>query len=236
MGDHTAFFYGTPLSPLFPSTPQLTPPSQEPSYAPPPPSPLILSPSTTHPHPQMALPVLHRVIHGTPTPTPFLLSLLTTQPALLPAHRRHKVLHCDYPAIVPFAGASVRGTLVSGLTDGDLWRLDLFEGSEYKRVKVAVWVGGGKAEGDGDGKEVRAETYVWVGGEEGLEDEEWDFETFRREKMGRWVGGRGEGEFAGELVAGGWRLWGAFVCCFPVRTVEWNGRVGGGGGGDWGFG
>ena len=48
-----------------------------------------------------------------------------------------------------------------------------------------------------------AETYVWVAGEEELEDGEWDFKVFREEKMRRWMG-QGEGEgvvdegFAGE--------------------------------------
>lgn len=100
------------------------------------------------------------------------------------------------------AGSAVRGTLVRGLTDGDLWRLDCFEGGEYRRVGVGVRVLDG-------GEEVRAETYVWVAGEEELESGEWDFETFRREKMRAWVGG-GDQEFAGEwrraewVGVGGW--------------------------------
>lgn len=36
--------------------------------------------------------------------------------------------------------------------------------------------------------EVQVEAYVWAEGMEQLEDEEWDFEDFVREKMGRWVG------------------------------------------------
>lgn len=34
----------------------------------------------------------------------------------------------------------VRGTLVTGLTDGDVWRLDIFEGAEYVRRGVRVSV------------------------------------------------------------------------------------------------
>lgn len=37
-------------------------------------------------------------------------------------------------------------------------------------------------------EEVPAEAYVWAEGMEMLEDEEWDFEDFVRDKMGRWVG------------------------------------------------
>ncbi|XP_014559831.1 hypothetical protein COCVIDRAFT_35121 [Bipolaris victoriae FI3] len=160
----------------------------------------------------MAPPVLHRVIWGSPTPpTPTHASLLHIRPAILHAHQRRKVKGADYPGVVPVScsEASVRGTLVQGLTDGDLWRLDVFEGKEYVRSKVRVRVllpsqkiqgeGGKEGEGMGDvtqkeednveGEEVEAETYIWVAGEHRLEGDEWDFTEFVREKMGRWVGG-----------------------------------------------
>ncbi|KAH7071115.1 AIG2-like family-domain-containing protein [Paraphoma chrysanthemicola] len=159
----------------------------------------------------MAPPVLHRVIWGSQTPpTPAHASLLHIRPAILHAHQRHKVKHADYPAILPTsaeANTSVRGTLVTGLTDGDLWRLDIFEGSEYQRRKVQVRVldspssstskkeeeeGMGdltqKAEENIEGKEVEAETYIWIAGAARLEPQEWDFAEFVRDKMSRWVG------------------------------------------------
>jgi len=98
----------------------------------------------------------------------------------------------------------VRGTLVEGLTDGDIWRLDIFEGSEYQRRKVKVRVlqpkndnvsteqGMGdlsqKEEDNVEGEEVEAETYIWTAGAHRLEAEEWDFAEFVRDKMKRWVG------------------------------------------------
>lgn len=152
----------------------------------------------------MAPPVLHRVIWGSQTPpTPAHASLLRIRPAILHAHRRHKVKHADYPAIQPAdASSSVRGTLVDGLTDGDLWRLDIFEGSEYKRRKVNVRLlqqsqeGGEQGMGDleqkeadnVEGEEIEAETYIWTAGTPRLEPEEWDFSEFVRDKMKRWVG------------------------------------------------
>ena len=152
----------------------------------------------------MAPPVLHRVIWGSQTPpTPAHASLLHIRPAVLHAHRRHKVKHADYPAILPVDARSlVRGTLVEGLTDGDIWRLDIFEGSEYERRKVKARVlqqkGHGEAEGMGDlsqreednveGQEIEAETYVWIAGAHRLESDEWDFAEFVRDKMKRWVG------------------------------------------------
>ncbi len=150
----------------------------------------------------MAPPVLHRVIHGSPKPEPWQVSLLTFRPAILHDHCRHRVRNCDYPAITPEAGSTVRGTFVTGLTDGDLWRLDIFEGNEYARRKVRLRVlstEDGKE--DEESEAVEAETYVWVAGEEKLEKGEWDFEAFRREKMSAWVGGGVEVDegFAGKL-------------------------------------
>ena len=113
-------------------------------------------------------------------------------------------------------GGGVRGTVVEGLTDKQIWRLDLFEGEQYRRVMVKVrccllrvvrGVDGDGGEGRGDGEddddddddEVEAETYVWEDqGGKGLEEGEWDFEEFRREKMRRWVGGKEE--YAGEFL------------------------------------
>ena len=119
----------------------------------------------------MAPPVLHRVIWGpsstissstAPTPTPNPpphASPLLIRPAVLPGYRRHRVRGADYPAIVPCSddgksegdgksetsdhAAAVRGTLVQGLTDGDIWRLDIFEGGEYKReIDKSTWRSG----------------------------------------------------------------------------------------------
>ncbi|KAL2436996.1 hypothetical protein ABEF95_015853 [Exophiala dermatitidis] len=189
MGDHTAFFYGTLMAPG----------------------------------------VLHRVIHGTHDPEPWQKSMLTVRPALLQGYRRHRVRHADYPAIVPrdseeinnsstsspsapSSSWCVRGTVVSGLTEGDLYRLDIFEGDQYSRQKVKVQVlkdveldqaasattatttttttaaAAAASSSPEIVEEVEAETYVWQEGMETLEPEEWDFEEFKREKMRAWMG------------------------------------------------
>lgn len=114
------------------------------------------------------------------------------------------------------AEASVLGTLVTGLTDADIRLLDLFEGDEYEKRLVSVRIlrepgsGVGGREGGSVGKdvgerlkdvlemagaeiasekgeEVEAWTYVYVAGDEELEEGTWDFETFKREKMAWWV-------------------------------------------------
>ena len=144
----------------------------------------------------MASPVLYRVIFGTVQPTTAQTGRLSIVPAILPGFMRHRVFHCDYPAITPSSepGASVRGTYVQGLTAEDQWRLDLFEGDQYDRVKVHPRL----LDQEGTStKEVEAETYVWRDAEVGLEQGEWDFEEFRRAKMGRWIGQ--DDEYEGEL-------------------------------------
>lgn len=151
----------------------------------------------------MAPQVLHRVCHGTANPSAAALAArLKTQPAVLHGYRRHRVLHADYPAILPERGSAVRGTLVRGLTDGDIWRLDIFEGDEYERksvrARVLETVGDEKGDGNVEGAELEAETYVWIAGADQLEDREWDFAEFQVEKMGRWVGRQGQAEYAGE--------------------------------------
>ncbi|KEF51504.1 uncharacterized protein A1O9_12421 [Exophiala aquamarina CBS 119918] len=155
----------------------------------------------------MAPGVLHRVIHGTPDPQPWQRALLTFRPALLQAHRRHRVRHADYPAILPHPGSTVRGTLVTGLTEGDIYRLDIFEGSQYSRQSVTVQILGhdlGLDESVTDEQtaglvagEAQADTYIWRGGEDTLEAHEWDFEVFKREKMRAWMGVAGTGEEKG---------------------------------------
>lgn len=148
--------------------------------------------------------VLYRVCYGTSNPPPYLAALLRISPAILPAYNRRKVRFCDYPAVVPSpAPSSVRGTYVRGLTDVDILRLDIFEGSQYvrKKVKVMLLAEVGEEDGTGnvEGREVEAETYLWKKGEDMLEDGEWDFAEFKREKLVNWVDV--DEEYKGERAA-----------------------------------
>ncbi|PLN77672.1 putative disease resistance protein Aig2 [Aspergillus taichungensis] len=224
MGDHVLFFYGTLMAPQ----------------------------------------ILHRVIHGSPTPEAWQKALLTFKPAVLHGYRRHRVRGADYPGIARVSTssdtingssspspsttrgegldktASVFGTVVSGLTQGDLHRLDIYEGAEYAKERVSVRIlqeslpesedrisssngtgigidngssssrtaAGMKTATDPDpetdrhlrdvleaagaeiadeGEEVEADTYVWSADAGMLEEAEWDFEAFKRDKMAWWV-------------------------------------------------
>lgn len=163
----------------------------------------------------MAPAVLHRVIHGTTAPEPWQKALLTIRPAILHNHRRHRVLHADYPAVIPEtdvaegeSAPTVLGTLVTGLTDGDIYRLDIFEGDEYERKTVEVEIvadvdnvdqAASKSDSSpptsfiSSKQTAKAQTYIWIAGTHRLDRREWDFEEFRREKMGGWVGSSAEG-------------------------------------------
>ncbi|KAL2074251.1 hypothetical protein VTL71DRAFT_8029 [Oculimacula yallundae] len=139
----------------------------------------------------MAREIMYRCIYGEKKLTPvtaLLAANITRTPAILHNHCRHKVLEDDYPGVIPEEGHSVRGLYVTGLTDGDIWRLDHFEGDEYTRTKVSVKL----LEQDGDkeveGEEKETETYIFSGSDSRLEKVEWDYEEFRREKMWRWAG------------------------------------------------
>lgn len=151
----------------------------------------------------MSRQVLFRVVYNMPNPSKHETQKIIAVPAILHDHRRQRVRYADYPGVIPATGSSVRGTYVTGLTDADITKLDLFEGSDYVRRIVKphlLETEGDAATGAGnvEGKEVDAETYIWIGGKENLEDKEWDFATFEREKMRSWVGGDPNGEFSGE--------------------------------------
>lgn len=92
-------------------------------------------------------------------------------------------------------GCTVKGVLVTGLTDGDLRRLDFFEGSQYDREVVSVELPA--KDGSSKSSSITAEVYVF-NEVEYLEEDEWSFEEFRRDKLLNWVGGMGEDEYAGQ--------------------------------------
>jgi hypothetical protein len=55
--------------------------------------------------------------------------------------------------------------------------------------------------------EVRAETYIWIAGEDKLAKGEWNFEEFVREKLGRWTGGSEEFSECDSVATGGRSVW-----------------------------
>lgn len=117
-------------------------------------------------------------------------SLHEFQPALLHGYCRRRVKYADYPGIFPDNDHEVRGMYVTGLTDANMDKLDLFEGSEYERRTVKVRLlsktGDDKGHGNVEGEEVECEVYVY-NNRKNLENREWDFKEFREQKMKNWT-------------------------------------------------
>lgn len=136
----------------------------------------------------MAPEIFYSVCYGTKTPPEAIRKLHTFTPAILHDHCRHRVKSADYPAVVPEKGHSVKGIYATGLTDANLDKLDYFEGSEYERVTAQV-----ELQHSSNGKEAvpafkDASVYIFLRLEQ-LEQREWDFEEFRRDKMALWTRG-----------------------------------------------
>ncbi|KAI9784892.1 MAG: hypothetical protein M1816_000587 [Peltula sp. TS41687] len=151
--------------------------------------------------------VLNRVCYGQARPEPSTMRPRSITPAILPNHCRHRVQRCDFPAVIVSEGHTVRGTWVTGLSAMDVWRLDNFEGSMYERVTVKVKllakVDDATGKSHEKGEEVETQTYVWIAENDELEEREWDFEEFRREKLQRWTGLSDEYTEVDEAVAAG---------------------------------
>lgn len=138
----------------------------------------------------MAPEVFYTVCYGSAKVHPSRAQLHTFRPALLEGYCRRRVRHADYPGITEDKDHQVFGTYTTGLTDANMRRLDSFEGSQYVRRKVKVTlltkVGNTNGVGNAKGEEKDAEVYVFTSKDD-LEDEEWDLEEFRREKLRFWT-------------------------------------------------
>ncbi|TFK20278.1 hypothetical protein FA15DRAFT_673595, partial [Coprinopsis marcescibilis] len=73
-------------------------------------------------------------------------------PAILLDHTRHRIKNGDYPGVIPYSAGrelfsreltqeerSVRGIFVTGLTESDMTRLDLFEGV-VRRTSIGLFI------------------------------------------------------------------------------------------------
>lgn len=122
------------------------------------------------------------------------------QPAILHGYCRRRVRGADYPGMIEDPDHTVRGAVISGVTKANLERLDFFEGSAYDRrvvrPKLLTQVGDEKGEGNVEGEQIITESYIFLD-KDWLEDKEWDFAEFRRDKLKKWTraGYVFEGEF-----------------------------------------
>lgn len=145
-------------------------------------------------------------------------------PAVIKDFTRHQIIGADYPAIVPYSLSrslfdhdldedkrSVRGSLISGLTDEDVRLLDVFEGDEYTREAVVAHPLGPlislspantmgpfvpttvALQGLEPERSMEVQTYVWCKPISELRPDPWTFEDFVRQNAWKWVGAGSEG-------------------------------------------
>ncbi|KAF4449787.1 hypothetical protein F53441_6982 [Fusarium austroafricanum] len=142
----------------------------------------------------MAPEVFFTVCYGDRNPPKAIKDMHSFTPAILDGYCRHRVQFADYPAVIAEKGHTVLGIYTTGLTDANMDKLDMFEGSEYFKKKVNIKVL--NQDGSTPAKETIKETFVYVFNEPNhLEKREWDFEEFRKSKMKNWTrGGLGFGQ------------------------------------------
>ncbi|KAH9023867.1 hypothetical protein EDB84DRAFT_1507895 [Lactarius hengduanensis] len=146
-------------------------------------------------------------------------------PSILMDYTRHKVKNADVPAILPCERSKallgreltleengVRGTLVSGLTEDNIFLLDAFEGEHSVRLQVFVHPLGSFAPVPVDtttsgavgdslvladfpplpaasklAQAVPAQTYVWCLRDSYLDKELWSFDEFVRRNAWKFI-------------------------------------------------
>lgn len=144
-------------------------------------------------------------------------SHLQVAPAILLHFTRHAVKKdADYPAVLPCEQSralfdreltqdeqSVRGTLVTGLTQEDMTSLDYFEGNEYIRKEVRVYPLASLSSmsptspahllphsiplPDPLPEPVHCLVYIWIDRITMLSPDVWSYSAFVKEKMHRWI-------------------------------------------------
>jgi len=142
--------------------------------------------------------------------------------AILLDHTRHHVNQADYPALLPYSKSktmfnrrlspeekSVRGSLVTGLSESDMRLLDIYEGDEYTRDLVQVYplsapatlspqVNGHQSALPSAAPHsyspatlpspIHAQTYIWCKPPTWLTPSLWSFEDFVKNSAWKWVG------------------------------------------------
>ncbi|KAK6158640.1 hypothetical protein DH2020_005954 [Rehmannia glutinosa] len=92
--------------------------------------------------------------------------------AILPDYHRFSIKNCVYPAIVPVENKKVLGKVLVGITPPELRILDLFEGDEYERRTVDVFL-------EDSGEKLQTHTYVWGNKTDPNLYGEWIFEEWK---------------------------------------------------------
>ncbi len=124
----------------------------------------------------MFAPVWDRVVAGS----------YRSVPARARGYRRFAVLGESYPAVLPVAGAdadaAVIGRVYFDVAEGDLARLDAFEGDEYRRDSVAIEL----LDSTFDPVATHAGLYVFLA-QARVSPDSWDPQRFALEQIDRFI-------------------------------------------------
>ncbi|KAK9478558.1 hypothetical protein V1514DRAFT_330999 [Lipomyces japonicus] len=102
------------------------------------------------------------------------------QHATLHGYSRSKINNVAYPAVIKDSKSSVKGMLVTGISDAELAKLDEFEGDEYERRAVEVITDEGK-------KRLHTNCYIWIDDIDRLTGTDWNFDEFMGNKFNTWI-------------------------------------------------
>jgi gamma-glutamylcyclotransferase (GGCT)/AIG2-like uncharacterized protein YtfP len=95
-------------------------------------------------------------------------------PAVLEGYKRYWVKESDYPAVIQQIDEQTTGLVLENVDDLSFDIISLYEGDEYGKKKVTVNL-------NGISKDVW--TFVWVNGNEFLENKDWDFLNFEKTSL-----------------------------------------------------
>lgn len=120
----------------------------------------------------------HIFVYGTLLSSEIVIKLtgksFKTFAAVLPGYQLYRVKNYDYPAIIQNEGSVTKGLILRNADDSSLAVLSFYEGEEYEKKKVTVFV---------NGKPEIALTFVWTKEIEFLTDERWDFQEFEKNSL-----------------------------------------------------
>ncbi|WP_319499859.1 gamma-glutamylcyclotransferase family protein [uncultured Draconibacterium sp.] len=99
---------------------------------------------------------------------------LKSEEATLRGYSRFALKEADYPAIIKKNNAKVKGKVLLNLDENAIYLLTFYEGDDYGMAPVKVETNSGI---------VNAVAFVWMAGNEFLEDFDWDEGQFESESL-----------------------------------------------------
>ncbi len=99
---------------------------------------------------------------------------LKSEDASLSGYARFALKGADYPAIIKKDNSKVKGKVLRNLDENAIYLLTFYEGDEYGMAPVKV---------ETDSGIVNAVAFVWMAGNEYLEDFDWSEEKFESESL-----------------------------------------------------